>query len=354
MTTQGQSARILIVDDEKTLRLMLRRAMQKEGYYAIEASNGEECLAISQRQCPDIILLDAMLPGINGFNCCAQLQQTLGEQCPPILMITSLDDEQSVDLAFAAGATDYVTKPIHWAVLRQRVRRILQASWARAALYQKMEQEHLLMAQLEVANQELRRIASIDSLTQLANRRSFDEQLEQEWQRLTREQAPISLLLFDIDCFKSYNDTYGHPSGDECLKQVASMINQGIRRPADLAARYGGEEFAVILPNTQGLGAMHIAQHIQMQVKAAAIPHLGSTVNPWVTLSCGIATCVPSPKTSCSALIAEADRALYRAKLQGRDRIDYNLGQPLESTDMEGLRLSCRDRIDYDGEPINH
>ncbi len=315
------SAQLLIVDDEKTLRLLLNRTLQKEGYQIIEASSGEECLDLCQQQVPDIILLDAMLPGIDGFTCCAKLQDIFAGHCPPVLMITSLNDETSVDQAFAAGATDYVTKPIHWAVLRQRVRRVLQASWTLAELRQKMEHERLLMEQLEAANRELHRLASIDSLTQLANRRCFDAFLQQEWQRLLREQGYLSLLLLDIDCFKRYNDTYGHQAGDECLQQVAHVIEQTIKRPADLAARYGGEEFAVILPNTPLAGALHIATEIHEKVRDLAITHAGSQVSDRVTLSGGVACTIPTLASSVATLIANADQALYQAKLQGRDRI---------------------------------
>jgi diguanylate cyclase (GGDEF)-like protein len=316
-----RSAQILMVDDEKTLRLMLSRVMQRDGYQVAEVSSGEQCLDFCQQGLPDLILLDAMLPGMNGFTCCAKLKQTFGEQCPPVLMITSLNDQSSVDLAFEVGAVDYITKPIHWAVLRQRVRRILVSNWALAELRQKMDRERLLMEQLEAANQELRRLVSIDSMTELANRRCFDEFLQQEWHRLTREQAPLSLILLDIDFFKNYNDTYGHQSGDECLKQVASLIAQAIKRPADLAARYGGEEFAIILPNTSLLGAIYIAEAIHAEVKAVEIAHLGSNISDRLTISCGIASLIPSNSSSLDQLIANADQALYRAKLEGRDRI---------------------------------
>ncbi|HBB36044.1 MAG TPA: diguanylate cyclase response regulator [Cyanobacteria bacterium UBA8803] len=312
---------ILIVDDEKTLRLLLRRAMEQEGYQVIEVCDGEECLAACQQQLPDIVLLDAMMPVIDGFACCAQLQHAFGEQCPPVLMITGLNNQESVDRAFEAGATDYITKPIHWAVLRQRVRRLLQTRWAMAELRRKIEHERLLMAQLEAANRELQRLASMDGLTQIANRRVFDECLQQEWKRLSREQAPLSLILCDIDFFKTYNDTYGHQAGDECLKQVAHIIQQTVKRPADLVARYGGEEFVVILPNTEIKGAVHIAQEIRSELRAKAIAHAGSRVSNFVTLSCGVANMIPHPGTSPHQLIAEADRALYQAKVEGRDRV---------------------------------
>jgi diguanylate cyclase (GGDEF)-like protein len=314
-------ANILTVDDERTLRIILSRALQKEGHQVIEANSGEQCLAMCQSQLPDMILLDAMLPGIDGFSCCAQLQERFGHHCPPILMITSLNDEASVDRAFNAGATDYITKPIHWAVLRQRVRRLLQASWAMEELRQKMEQERRLLEQLEIANRELQRLVAIDSLTQLANRRCFDERLQQEWRRLGRDQGNLSLILLDVDFFKAYNDTYGHQSGDRCLQQVALLILGTIRRPADLAARYGGEEFAIILPNTDLAGATYIAHALQQKLRDSAIPHSGSKISPYLTISFGIASASPEPDQSPHSLISQADRALYQAKQQGRDRI---------------------------------
>jgi diguanylate cyclase (GGDEF)-like protein len=177
-----------------------------------------------------------------------------------------------------------------------------------------------LYQQLEEANKELQRLASLDGLTQLFNRRRFDQSLETEWQRLARERSPLSLILCDIDYFKAYNDTYGHPAGDRCLQQVAKIIKKTVKRPADLVARYGGEEFAVILPHTDTAGAVHIAEEIRIQVKALKIPHLGSGCSQSITLSLGVATLVPCPHLANSTLIALADQALYQAKAAGRDR----------------------------------
>lgn len=316
---------ILIVDDEKTLRLVLRRAMEQEGYQVSEVGDGHQCLAFCTEQLPDIILLDAMMPVMDGFTCCAQLQERFGQKCPPILMITGLNNQESVDRAFEAGATDYITKPIHWAVLRQRVRRLLHTHWVMAELRCKIEQERVLKAKLEEMNQELQRLVDLDGLTQIANRRAFDEALQQEWKRLAREQAPLSLILCDIDFFKAYNDTYGHQAGDECLKQVAGILRKAAKRPADVVARYGGEEFVVILPNTSLRGAMQVAESIRSKVKSRAIVHEGSLVSKFVTLSFGVAGVVPLPKTTPDRLITEADQALYKAKVEGRDRVVGNL-----------------------------
>ncbi|WP_228057249.1 diguanylate cyclase domain-containing protein [Tychonema sp. LEGE 07203] len=185
-----------------------------------------------------------------------------------------------------------------------------------------------LYQQLQAANLKLERLATLDALTQLANRRRFDQYLEIEWRRQAREQTPLSLILCDIDSFKSYNDTYGHPGGDECLRQVACAIGDAVDRPADLVARYGGEEFAVILPNTEIQGAVRVAEHIQLKISALQVPHAGSQVSQYVTVSLGVASMVPAFESGASILIAAADRALYEAKRLGRDRIQVYQPDP--------------------------
>ena len=185
-----------------------------------------------------------------------------------------------------------------------------------------------LYQQLQAANLKLERLATLDELTQLANRRRFDQYLEKEWRRQAREQTPLSLILCDIDSFKSYNDTYGHPGGDECLRQVARAIGNAIDRPADLVARYGGEEFAVILPNTAIQGAVLVAEHIQVKIAALQLPHAGSQVSQYVTVSLGVASMVPGSEPGGEILIAAADRALYQAKRLGRDRIQVYQPDP--------------------------
>ncbi|MBE9185022.1 diguanylate cyclase [Microcoleus sp. LEGE 07076] len=175
--------------------------------------------------------------------------------------------------------------------------------------------------ELERANMELQRLASVDGLTQIANRRCFDKTLELQWQWMEQEKEPLSLILCDIDFFKLYNDRYGHQGGDECLKQVAEILNSNAQQDGYLAARYGGEEFAVILPRTDMQEAMRVAKSIRSHVKAATIFHAASKVSKFVSLSIGIFTAVPAVGLSIEGLIGEADRALYRAKLEGRDRI---------------------------------
>ncbi|MER3432028.1 MAG: diguanylate cyclase response regulator [Leptolyngbya sp. ERB_1_1] len=297
---------ILVVDDDKTMRLGVREAIEQDGYQVIEANDGESCLKTFQQVRPDVVLLDAVMPTIDGFTCCRRIQEISGLRRTPVLMMTRSEDQDSVDQAFAVGAIDYVTKPIHWGVLRQRVKRLIQ----QVRLYQ----------QLETANHELQRLAAIDELTQIANRRRFDEYLRQEWQRMLREQSPLSLILCDVDFFKHYNNIYGHQAGDDCLRQVAQVIQNSAKRAIDLPARYGDKEFAIVLPNTDQEGALLVAQEIQIGVKQLKIAHAASKVCDTVTVSLGVSNTIPSVITSPELLISAANQALCQAKVEGRDR----------------------------------
>ncbi|MDJ1176986.1 diguanylate cyclase [Roseofilum capinflatum] len=179
---------------------------------------------------------------------------------------------------------------------------------------------------LRQANQELTRLATLDGLTQVANRGHFDQVLHQEWSRLLHQVQPLSMILADVDYFKRYNDCYGHLAGDDCLRQVAQVMVEAVRRSRDLVARYGGEEFVVLLPNTNSLGAFRVAERIHQGIKERQLPHANSDVQPYVTLSLGVACLVPSIALSPESLIATADASLYQAKDQGRDRIVVNEG----------------------------
>jgi sigma-B regulation protein RsbU (phosphoserine phosphatase) len=207
-----------------------------------------------------------------------------------------------------------------------------------ADIFQKLQKElverqqaqarlRVINEQLALSNEELARathlleqVVNIDGLTQIANRRCFNDRLEHEWQRLYREKKPISLLLFDVDYFKRYNDCYGHQMGDDCLFKLAQTVQEVVYRPADLVARYGGEEFAIILPNTDLEGASSVAQRIHAAIQALNIPHKTSDVSDVVTISLGIANLIPISELSSADLIAIADRGLYRAKQQGRNQ----------------------------------
>jgi diguanylate cyclase (GGDEF)-like protein/PAS domain S-box-containing protein len=182
-------------------------------------------------------------------------------------------------------------------------------------------QRDKLHRHLTQANEKLKRFAYLDGLTQVANRRRFEQYLHHEWRRLMREQTPLALIMADIDYFKAYNDIYGHQAGDECLRRVAGTLRSAIQRPADMVARYGGEEFAVVLPNTNLAGAETVAEKIRLMVRKQKIPHEGSPVSQIITLSLGVAAFCPHPLKAPDDLIQSADDALYRAKGEGRDRV---------------------------------
>lgn len=178
---------------------------------------------------------------------------------------------------------------------------------------------------LQEANKKLQVLATVDSLTQVANRRHFDECLRREWLKMKRAHSPISLILCDLDYFKYYNDTYGHQLGDECLRQIAQILHRSINHPTDLTARYGGEEFVILLPDTYLQEAKAVAEKVRTAVKDLGIEHQGSPIGNYVTLSLGVASTVPALGVDCTSLIELADKALYQAKGKGRDRIEVRL-----------------------------
>jgi two-component system sensor histidine kinase ChiS len=251
---------------------------------------------------------------------------------PLEVLATPILNEQGVVEYAIAAFQDITERKRTEQILADYSRELEQAVNQRTAelaqtnvqLYREIEERQQVEQNLQLANQELQRLATIDELTQVANRRYFDQQLQQEWQRLKREQHPLSLILFDVDYFKRYNDCYGHQAGDMCLMQVAQTAQAMVNRPADLVARYGGEEFAVVLPKTDQHGAITIAECIRQAVRALAIPHTQSAVAEIVTISLGVATVIPTSANFHTTLIALADQALYAAKQQGRDR--YSVG----------------------------
>jgi diguanylate cyclase (GGDEF)-like protein len=303
--------RILIVDDDAPLAAFYTLILEKAGMVATTVTNPLQVMECLVNFKPELILMDVYMPSCNGMELAATIRQQNVYAGIPIVFLSTESNFDKQLVAMNLGGDDFLTKPI-------QPRHLVSAVTARV---ERARQLNKLYHQLKEANQELQYLAGSDGLTQIANRRRFDTCLDQEWRRMAREQAPLSLILCDVDFFKSYNDTYGHQAGDDCLRQVARAITGSVRRPADLVARYGGEEFAVILPNTNAEGAIHIAEKVRSEVKALKIANANSQINNCLTLSLGVASTLPCYESSPVILISEADKALYQAKAQGRDRV---------------------------------
>ena len=447
---------ILIVDDLPENIRLLSSLLSNQGYEVKSATDGAMALSIIKANCPDLILLDIMLPMMDGYQVCRALKSQEETQHIPVIFLSGLDSEFDKVEAFKVGGVDYITKPFFieevvfrvkaqlaatkqqqkfrqvineqvterkiaeqelnrsralltgvlnssldgvaaFEAIRDRRGQIMDFRWLIANPVAAMtvggtteslkgkrlfvqespghlfdglfdlfvqvvetctvlEQEyyyesssltawfHIVAVklgdgfamtfrdisdrkQIEItlkkANLRLTYQANIDSLTQIANRRRFDEYITQEWSRCAREQEHLSLILCDVDYFKAYNDTYGHQAGDNCLYEVAQGIERAVKRPADIAFRYGGEEFAVVLPHTEEKGAIKVAEEIHEQIQDLQILHHSSQVDKIVSLSLGVSSIIPDRRSSPHTLISAADRALYDAKLQGRNRIVY-------------------------------
>ena len=447
---------ILIVDDLPENIRLLSSLLTEKGYRVSSATDGKMALSTIERECPDLILLDIMLPEMNGYQVCSYLKSQEQTQHIPIIFLSGLDSESDKVEAFKFGGVDYITKPFFleevifrvraqfniikqqrkfksmldeqiaerkvaeselnksralltgvlnssldgvaaFEAIRDRQGKIVDFRWLIANPVAAMtvggtidtlkgkrlfvggvpghlfeglfnlfvqvvetctvlEKEHYydsfsLKAWFQIvavklgdgfamtfrdisdrkqteitlkdANNRLAYQVNVDSLTQIANRRRFDEYIIQEWSRCAREKEYLSLILCDVDYFKAYNDTYGHQAGDNCLYEVAKAIERALKRPADLAFRYGGEEFAVILPHTEAQGVIKVAEDIHRQIRDLQILHNSSEVDRIVSISLGVSSMIPDTYSSPHTLISAADSALYDAKIKGRNRIIY-------------------------------
>jgi diguanylate cyclase (GGDEF)-like protein len=299
---------VLIVDDDEMARDVLTRRLERVGYTVTTAPGGQQALElIAEQPTFDVVLLDIKMPGLTGFQVLQAIRRVHSLTELPVIMVTSSDESESIVEALELGANDYVTKPIDFPVAIARVRiQLLLRQMVRA---------------LEEANAKLERLSFLDGLTNIPNRRRFDEYLQLEWRRALRSGESLSVILVDIDFFKNFNDTYGHEAGDDILKKVAGALAATLNRPADLAARYGGEEFVIVLPGTDTAGAAALGERLRAAVTGLGVPHARSSVAGHVTISVGVATTVPQRDVGADSVVEAADRALYRAKREGRDRV---------------------------------
>jgi len=298
---------ILIVDDIPKNLMLLGSFLKRDDLKIALAQSGQQALDYVESKQPDLILLDIMMPGMDGYEVCKRLKENDATKNIPVIFITALNNSDDEYLGLSLGAVDYIAKPFNPKIVKARIDNYLR---------------------LKRKTDLLENLSSIDGLTEIANRRKFEEIIDIEWKRAKRSQTMLSILMIDIDYFKQFNDTYGHASGDNCLRRVAKTLKNTLNRPADFVARYGGEEFIAILPETKNNSAVEIANQMRTGIENLNIPHEKSKVSEFVTISMGVATAIPQNNSSQERLIEAADKCLYTAKERGR-----NQAQSIELTE---------------------
>ncbi|MGF7185863.1 diguanylate cyclase (GGDEF)-like protein [Desulfitispora alkaliphila] len=304
MEETAEKHTILIVDDSRT-NIMTLAELLKDDWNIKVATSGKAALRIAEaKKQPDIILLDVMMPEMDGYEVCKRLKEAPETKDIPIIFVTAMDRVEDEEYGLSLGAIDYITKPYSPPLVKARVKNHLE---------------------LKQYRDMLKETSMIDGLTGIPNRRRFDEALSMEWSRAARYGNSLSLVMIDIDHFKNYNDTYGHLEGDECLRKVAAAMQSIPKRNTDIVARWGGEEFACLLPDADEASANEIAEELRKKVMALQIPHESSQVSDVVTVSLGVATMVPQKGQQPDVLVKKADQALYNAKKSGRNRVSTEI-----------------------------
>jgi diguanylate cyclase (GGDEF)-like protein len=291
--------KLLVVDDQP-INIQVMHQVFGGDYQVFMATSGTQALSICQTNPPDLVLLDIVMPGMDGFEVCTELKANDATCNIPVIFVTAHTDAAQETHGLSLGAVDFIAKPVNPAVVRARVKTQLT---------------------LKFQSDLLRKLVFLDGLSGVFNRRYFDQQLGVEWARSTRSSSPLSAIMIDVDHFKLYNDHYGHQAGDDCLRQIAMALKACLKRPADLVARYGGEEFGCILPDTAFDDAMGLANEMERKVRALGIPHEASSVARVVTVSVGVATRTVDSVDDAVAMIGLADAQLYDAKQSGRGRV---------------------------------
>lgn len=302
---------ILIIDDTP-INIRVLSDLFEPDCEIVFATNGVDGIRMAHDDHPDLILLDIMMPKMDGYEVCRRLKADTETRDIPVVFVSALGEEKDEAKGLELGAIDYIVKPITPLIVKARIRNHLE---------------------LKRHRDRLASMATIDGLTGIANRRRFDEILQLEWHRSQRAASPISVLMIDIDHFKLYNDRYGHLIGDDCLKSVASAMSAVVKRPGDLLARYGGEEFACVLSETDTNGALVVARQLLDSVAGLKIAHEDSPTSPVITVSIGFCSTMPTAIHTSSELVDCADQNLYKAKNTGRNRVYL--------CDLEHCDLSC-------------
>lgn len=296
---------VLLVEDSRAIRQLVSAYVEEVGHRVLSAESGESALELFDREQVDLVLMDIELPGIDGFEVTRRLRARLSFDWIPIVFLSSNSSDQHFIEGIKAGGDAYLSKPVNGLVLQSMV--------------QAMGRIASIQEQLQKVNGELNRLAHVDVLTELTNRRGFFTSYDREWARATRESESLAVILIDIDSFKTYNDHCGHLAGDDCLRRVAQAMARSVLRPTDVIARYGGEEFVVLLPNTTESGAILVAERLRESVEEMCVPHAHSLAANYVTVSLGVAEMLEDHEPS--GLLELADKHLYKAKESGRNKV---------------------------------
>lgn len=326
MDMDTPSLRVLLVEDDPALLLNLRQQLLRQGHEVFEASTSQQAWRLFLDKAPELILLDVLLPDNDGFWLSRQVRSHEGRHWTPILFLSSLVQEEDLLRGIQAGGDDYLFKPVSPVVLTAK----LHAASRQIRMRDELAQARQTLIEL---NEQLRHKSLHDELTDLGNRRGFDERLEDYVAQARRDQRPLTVLLSDVDFFKRYNDRLGHIEGDACLRHIGDILKQVCRRPLDYAARYGGEEFVLLLPNTPVEGALTFALALQHAMDRDGRYHPDSAVASHVTLSGGFVSVIPDGSTTSESLLRQADEALYEAKARGRYRF-VNLSACMDTGEL--------------------
>jgi diguanylate cyclase (GGDEF)-like protein len=289
---------LVLITDDDAIRTRLRHIVEAQGYEVIEAKNGKECIYKYLKFRPDLVLLNLFMPEIDGYTCCEIIRKLPNSDLIPIVAIASLNDSDSIQRALAVGFTDYILKPFLWSFLGMRFVQLVNYS--------------KLLKQSNNQNAEYRRQGMLDELTQILNKKAFNQFLNQEWYQSLEGSRPISLILADLNLADIHNDEYGQVAADKCLHSIAQIIRHSVYRSSDLVCRSGDEEFGIILPNTPTSGAHHVATRIQTALKNSFLNYSPTLTKLPVKLNYGICGLIPSRKTTLSQFLEITKTALYK------------------------------------------
>lgn len=306
--------KVLIAEDTRAIRMIVAATVANAGHEPIEAGNGCEAVrAFKESDGIDLIVMDAEMPEMDGFVATKTIREYDENDWVPIIFLSAHDEDDYIQRALDAGADVYLKKPINAVQLLGQIKALERIADMKSKLSN-------LNVELKNVNRVLENMARLDGLTKIPNRRSFDERIDIELARCSRNQSPLSLMMCDIDCFKQYNDTYGHLAGDTTLQKVAKAIEGSFNRATDLVARYGGEEFVVLLPDTHVKEAYRMTEIMLGAVTKLGVPHKESVATDHVSISIGVASANGDSALSKTELIERADQALYQAKETGRNK----------------------------------